>query len=219
MTMQAFLKDAAEFMPVLLAGVGVTLKVTALSLVLSTAIGLVLALMRLSPVRWVSGAAFCVIATLRGIPILVQLLYIYFVFPEMGIQLSAFQAAVVGLGVGYSAYHAENIRAGILAVDRGQYEAAQSLGMGPTQIMRRIILPQAVRIILPPYGNIMIMMLKDSSLASAITVAEITRAGQLIAAATFKNMTVFTLVALLYLALSLPLTLLTTWLERKYKAK
>jgi polar amino acid transport system permease protein len=137
----------------------------------------------------------------------------------MGIQLSAFQAAVVGLGVGYSAYHAENIRAGILAVDRGQYEAAQSLGMGPTQIMRRIILPQAVRIILPPYGNIMIMMLKDSSLASAITVAEITRAGQLIAAATFKNMTVFTLVALLYLALSLPLTLLTTWLERKYKAK
>jgi His/Glu/Gln/Arg/opine family amino acid ABC transporter permease subunit len=82
MTMQAFLKDAAEFMPVLLAGVGVTLKVTALSLVLSTAIGLVLALMRLSPVRWVSGAAFCVIATLRGIPISSKLLYIYFVFPR-----------------------------------------------------------------------------------------------------------------------------------------
>lgn len=217
--MQSFLSDAIEFMPVLLAGVGVTLKVTALSLALSTVLGLVLALMRLSTVAWVSGLAFGVIATLRGIPILVQLLYIYFVFPEIGIQLTAFQAAVVGLGVGYSAYHAENIRAGILAVDRGQYEAAQSLGMGRAQLMRRIILPQAVRIILPPYGNIMIMMLKDSSLASAITVAEITRAGQLIAASTFKNMTVFTLVALLYLALSLPLTLLTTWLERRYKAR
>lgn len=217
--MQAFLSDAADFMPVLLAGVGVTLKVTGLSLALSTVLGLVLALMRLSTVAWVSGLAFGVIATLRGIPILVQLLYIYFVFPEIGIQLSAFEAAVVGLGVGYSAYHAENIRAGILAVDRGQYEAAQSLGMGRAQVMRRVILPQAVRIILPPYGNIMIMMLKDSSLASAITVAEITRAGQLIAASTFKNMTVFTLVALLYLALSLPLTLLTTWLERKYKAR
>jgi polar amino acid transport system permease protein len=219
LNVQSFFADAAEFLPLLLAGVEVTLKVTFLSLTLSTVLGLIFALLRLSPVRWVSRVAFGVIATLRGIPILVQLLYIYFVFPEIGIQLSSFQAAVVGLGVGYSAYHAENIRAGILAVDRGQYEAAESLGMGKVQVMRRIILPQAVRIILPPYGNIMIMMLKDSSLASAITVAEITRAGQLIASSTFKNMTVFTLVAALYLALSLPLTALTTWLERKYKAK
>jgi polar amino acid transport system permease protein len=94
-----------------------------------------------------------------------------------------------------------------------------SIGMGKAQLMRRIILPQAVRIVLPPYGNITIMMLKDSSLASTITVSEITRAGQLIASSTFKNMTVFTLVAFIYLVMSLPLTALNAWLERRFAAK
>ena len=217
--MQAFLNDTREFMPILLQGVWVTIQITTLSLGLSTVLGLLLALMRISSIRWLSTLGFTIIATLRGIPIIVQLLYIYFVFPEFGLQLTSYQAAFIGLGVGYSAYHAENIRAGILAVDQGQYEAAQSLGMSRALAMRRIILPQAVRIILPPYGNIMIMMLKDSSLASAITVSEITRAGQLIAASTFKNMTVFSLVALIYLAMSIPLTAFTSWLERRFKAK
>ena len=217
--MQAFLNDTREFMPILLQGVWVTIQITTLSLGLSTVLGLLLALMRISSIRWLSTLGFTIIATLRGIPIIVQLLYIYFVFPAFGLQLTSYQAAFIGLGVGYSAYHAENIRAGILAVDQGQYEAAQSLGMSRALAMRRIILPQAVRIILPPYGNIMIMMLKDSSLASAITVSEITRAGQLIAASTFKNMTVFSLVALIYLAMSIPLTAFTSWLERRFKAK
>jgi polar amino acid transport system permease protein len=141
------------------------------------------------------------------------------VLPDLGVQLSAFQAGVVGLGVAYSAYQAENFRAGIQSVDPGQIEAAQTLGMRPPLIMRRVILPQAIRVFLPPYGNTMIMMLKDSSIASAITVAELTRGGQLIAASTFKNMTVFTLVALLYLAMSLPLTYLAHRLERKFGRK
>ena len=211
-----FWRDAAEFMPILLQGVGLTIAVTAGSLVLSTVLGLGWALMRVSQIKMLRQASKLAVNLIRGIPIIVQLFYIYFVLPDLGIQLSAFQAGFIGLGIAYSAYQAENFRAGIEAVDPGQIEAAQSLGMRPTVIMRRVILPQAIRVFLPPYGNTMIMMLKDSSIASAITVAELTRGGQLIAASTFKNMTVFTLVALLYLTMSLPLTYLAHRLERAF---
>jgi polar amino acid transport system permease protein len=166
-----------------------------------------------------SNTAATVINVIRGLPIIVQLFYIYFVLPDLGIQLSAFQAGFIGLGIAYSAYQAENFRAGIEAVDHGQIEAAQSIGMRGAMIMRRVILPQAFRIALPPYGNTLVMMLKDSSLASTITVAEMTRAGQLIASSTFQNMTVFTLVALLYLALSLPLVYGLRRLERRLGLK
>lgn len=217
--MTQFLEDARQFMPILLQGAWVTVQVAALSLALSTVLGLALALMRMSSTPLFYVPAVTIITGLRGIPIIVQLMYIYFVLPEIGIDLSAFSAGVIGLGVAYSAYHAENFRAAILAVDRGQYEAALSIGMPRARLMRRIILPQALRIMLPPYGNITIMMLKDSSLASAITVSEVTRAGQLIASSTFKNMTVFTLVAFIYLVMSLPLTALNSWLERRFAAK
>ncbi len=122
---------------------------------------------------------------------------------------------VAGLGIAYSAYQSENFRAGIEAIDRGQTEAAQSLGMGWWTTMRRVILPQAVRIVLPPYGNIVVMMLKDSSQASTITVAELALQGKLIAASTFKNLEVFTLVALIYLCMCLPLILLVGRIERR----
>jgi polar amino acid transport system permease protein len=152
---------------------------------------------------------------LRGIPIIVQLFYIYFVMPDFGLSLTAVQAAIIGLGIAYSAYQAENFRAGIEAVDRGQVEAALSIGMGWGMTMRRVILPQAIRIALPPYGNITIMMLKDSSQASTITVAELALQGKLIASSTFKNTSVYTLVALMYLALSLPLILMVRHFEAK----
>ena len=135
--------------------------------------------------------------------------------PDFGLSLTAVQAAIIGLGIAYSAYQAENFRAGIEAVDRGQVEAALSIGMGWGMTMRRVILPQAIRIALPPYGNIMIMMLKDSSQASTITVAELALQGKLIASSTFKNTSVYTMVALMYLALSLPLILLVRHLEAK----
>jgi polar amino acid transport system permease protein len=136
--------------------------------------------------------------------------------PEIGLNLTALQAGIIGLGIAYSAYQAENFRAGIEAIDKGQIEAAHSIGMTDPLVMRRVILPQAVRIVLPPFGNTIIMILKDSSLVSTITVAELTRQGQLIAASTFDNMTVFTLVAVIYLALSLPLTFVTRHLEKRY---
>jgi polar amino acid transport system permease protein len=164
-------------------------------------------------------AAGGLINTIRGLPIIVQLFYIYFVLPEFGIQLSAFQAGVIGLGFAYSAYQAENFRAGIQAVDFGQLEAAQALGMRMPLVMRRVILPQAFRISLPPYCNTLVMMLKDSSLVSTITVVEMTRAGQLIASSTFQNMTVYTLVALLYLTMSLPLVYALRRLEARLSTR
>ncbi len=210
------IQNIQDFLPILLRGAVVTVEVTFYSLILSTVIGLVLALMKVSQLRPISWFAATVINIIRGLPIIVQLFYIYFVLPELGIQLTAFQAGVIGLGIAYSVYQAENFRAGIEAVDPGQIEAAQSIGMRMPMIMRRVVLPQAFRIALPPYGNTLVMMLKDSSLVSTITVLEMTRAGQMIASSTFQNMTVYTMVAVMYLLLSLPLVLLTRQLEARF---
>lgn len=213
--MQKFINDAVEFLPILFQGVKLTILVTVGSLVLSTVLGLVWALMRVSGIGFLDKSAKLAVNFIRGIPIIVQLFYIYFVLPDFGIALSALQAAVIGLGIAYSAYQAENFRAGIEAVDHGQIEAAQSIGMGWWMVMRRVVLPQALRIVLPPFGNVMIMMLKDSSQASTITVAELALQGKLIASSTFKNTSVFTLVAILYLSMSLPLMYLVSRLEKR----
>jgi polar amino acid transport system permease protein len=213
--MREFLVDAQEYLPILLQGVQLTVLITLASLVVSTLLGLVWAVLRVSGIAILAGFSAVMINILRGIPIIVQLFYIYFVMPDFGLSLTAVQAAIIGLGIAYSAYQAENFRAGIEAVDRGQVEAALSIGMGWGMTMRRVILPQAIRIALPPYGNIMIMMLKDSSQASTITVAELALQGKLIASSTFKNTSVYTMVALMYLALSLPLILLVRHFEAK----
>ena len=217
--MSRFLTQSAEFLPILLTGVKLTIIVTVGSLAVSTVLGLIWALMRVSGIALLAAISRTIVNIIRGIPIIVQLFYIYFVLPDFGITLSALQAAIIGLGIAYSAYQAENFRAGIEAIDHGQVEAAQSIGMGWGLMMRRVILPQAVRIVLPPYGNTMIMMLKDSSQASTITVAELALQGKLIASATFQNTTVFTLVALLYLTMSIPLILLVGWLEKRFGRK
>ena len=213
--MKGFWHDAVEFFPILLNGVALTIIVTIGSLLLSTILGLVWAMMRVSGIRVLSGLSAGLINVIRGIPIIVLLFYLYFVMPDLGVTLSALQAAILGLGIAYSAYQAENFRAGIEAIDKGQIEAAQSIGMGWWLTMRRVVLPQAVRIVLPPYGNVMIMMLKDSSQASTITVAELALQGKLIASSTFKNTSVFTLVALMYLTMSIPLILLVRHFEKR----
>lgn len=214
--MDRFIKDATEYLPILLQGLWLTVVVTVASLALSTVLGLVWALMRVSGLRPLVSLSKGIVNAIRGIPIIVQLFYIYFVMPEFGLTLTAVQAAIIGLGIAYSAYQAENFRAGIEAIDKGQVEAAESIGMGWPLMMRRVILPQAIRIVLPPYGNTMVMMLKDSSQASTITVAELTLKGQLIASSTFHYSNVLALVALLYLTMSLPLIYLVGWLERTF---
>jgi polar amino acid transport system permease protein len=217
--MQKFFSDAVEFFPILLQGVWLTIVVTIGSLALSTVLGLFWALMRVSGIGVLVGLSAGLINVIRGIPIIVLLFYLYFVMPDFGVALTALQASILGLGIAYSAYQSENFRAGIEAIDKGQIEAAQTIGMGWWLTMRRVVLPQAAKIVLPPYGNIMIMMLKDSSQASTITVAELALQGKLIASSTFKNTSVFTLVALMYLTMSIPLILLVRHFENKANRK
>jgi polar amino acid transport system permease protein len=213
--MQKFFRDAVEFFPILLQGVWLTIVVTIGSLALSTVLGLFWALLRVSGIGVLIGLTAGLINVIRGIPIIVLLFYLYFVMPDFGVALTALQASILGLGIAYSAYQSENFRAGIEAIDKGQIEAAQTIGMGWWLTMRRVVLPQAVKIVLPPYGNVMIMMLKDSSQASTITVAELALQGKLIASSTFKNTSVFTLVALMYLTMSIPLILLVRHFEKR----
>lgn len=213
----SFWSQTIEFLPILLQGLRLTLIVTAGTLVVSTVVGLFWAGLRVSGLWPLVIASKLLVNLIRGIPIIVILFYIYFVMPDFGLSLTAVQAAILGLGIAYSAYQSENFRAGIEAIDPGQVEAAHSIGMGWWLVMRRVVLPQAVRIVLPPYGNVVVMILKDSSQASTITVAELALQGKLIASSTFQNTTVFTLVALLYLCMSMPLILLVGWLERRMK--
>lgn len=217
--MGQFFTDAVQFLPILMSGLGVTIAVTLAALVISVILGLVWALMGISKNPVLRGISRVVINTVRGIPIIVQLFYVYFVLPELGVQLDAFVAGAIGLGVAYSVYQAENFRAGFSSVDPMLIETAQSLGMSERKIMLRVIMPLAIRVTLPPFGNTSVMLLKDSSIASTITVAELTRAGQLLAVSTFQNMSVYTLIALLYLAMSLPLTYLVGRLERRFARK
>ncbi|WP_376705487.1 amino acid ABC transporter permease [Mesorhizobium sp. ISC25] len=205
--MTKFIAHATEYLPLLLQGVWLTVMITLLALCLATALGLVWALFRTSGIRWLTLPTRLLVDFVRGIPLLVVLFYIYFVAPEIGINLTALGAGTIGLGLAHSCYLGETFRAGIEAVDKGQVEAAKSIGMKRALMMRRVVLPQAVKIILPPYANNMIMLLKDSSLVSVISVQELTMQGKMLASSTFDNMTVFTLVALLYLCLTVPLNL------------
>ena len=210
-----FLNDAHAFLPMLLRGLLVTLELTVCALSLSLALGVVWVVMGragFAPWRWISRS---VITVVRGIPIIVQLFFIYFVLPDWGLDLPPFVAGVMGLGLAYSVYQAENIRGGIGAVDKGLVEAGEALGMNRVTLWRRVILPLGLRHALPSIGNTMVMLLKDTSIASTITIAELTREGQLLAISTFKNGSVYALIALLDLAASLPLGALVKTLERK----
>lgn len=210
------LKDLVEFAPILAQGAVVTVEVFACGLIVATLLGMVWALMRVSGLPALAAFSKGLINTIRGIPILVQLFFIYFVLPDFGIQLSAFQAGFIGLGFAYSCYMAEVFRGGIEAVDPGQVEAAKSLGMGQAMTLWRVVLPQAFKVALPPYGNTCIMLIKDTSQASIITVAELSFQSKVIAASTFKNAEVFTLVAVFYLLLCIPLIMIVGRLEKRF---
>ena len=213
--LDTFFSDAVEFFPVLLQGVWTTVLVTLSALAIATVLGLFWALLRVSGIGPLAHASRVLTNLIRGIPIIVVLFYMYFVIPEIGINMTAFQAGALGLGIAYSSYLSEVFRSGIDAVDPGQFEAAQALGMSRAKLMRRVVLPQAFKITLPPYGNNVVVMLKDSSQTAVITVVELSMQGKLIAAATFKSATIFTLVALMYLVMSLPMMYAIGRLEKR----
>ena len=179
-------------------------------------LGFGLALLRRSAHVLPRSLARLYISFFRGTPLLVQLFVIYYGLPELGVQLDPLPAALIGFSLNMAAYTAEIIRAAIGAIDRGQWEAAASIGMTPLQTLRRAILPQALRIALPPLGNSFISLVKDTSLAATIQVPELFRQAQLITARTFEIFSLYLAAALLYWVLASLLSTLQNRLERHY---
>lgn len=210
-------------------GILVTVFITVTSFALILIVGMIGGLGRLARNWFIHGIATLYVEIVRGIPLLVQLLAWYFAFPAViqGIgqwlnipamanyQSNAIFTAIVGLTVCYGAYMSEIYRAGIQSIPKGQMEAARSLGMTHLQSMRRVILPQAIRVILPPLGNEFIALLKDSCLVSVVAVADLTRRGREFMAVHFNPIEVWLMVALLYLVLTLFLTRGVAWIEKK----
>ena len=217
-----------------LRGLVVTIELTVISMAIGIALGIVLAVMRLSPNPLLSTASWLYIWFFRGTPVLVQLLFWYalsYVYPELtlgipfgpafihfnaNVLITPFVAAVMGLALNEAAYMAEIVRAGIQSVDLGQTEAAQSLGMSRIMTLRRIVLPQAMRLIIPPTGNETISMLKTSSLASVVTVTELLLAVQNVYARTYQTVPLLIVASLWYLIVTSVLTVGQYYVERRY---
>ncbi|SHH41331.1 amino acid ABC transporter membrane protein, PAAT family [Desulforamulus hydrothermalis Lam5 = DSM 18033] len=192
-----------------------TIKLTFFAIVFGTLIGLFVALAKISGIkllRWLGGLYTWVI---RGIPLLLQLMFLYYGLAFAGIVLEEFTVAVIGLSVCGGAYIAEIIRAGILSIDKGQMEAALSMGMSYSQAMRRVIIPQAYRRLLPPMGNEFITLMKDSALVSVICMTELMRAAMLLQNATFRPVEIFVTAGLLYLLMTTVFTAIFTRLEKR----
>lgn len=209
------MNDVLIFLPPLLKGAVITIELTIFSLIISLAVGLAAAFARISHNFFIKKVAIIYISIIRGTPLLVQLMYIYFVLPELGIKLSAFSSALIGLALYEGAYLAEIFRAGISSIGKGQLEAAYAIGMNYSMAMRRIILPQAIKNVLPPIGNSAILLLKNSSLAAVIAVNELMHTGENLATSTFRNIEIFTLVAIIYWLLHYPMNRLVNSLEKR----
>ena len=200
-----------------LRGVWMTAAMAVSSLILCLPLGLALALARVQSNRILSAPAAIYVEVMRGTPLLVQILFVYFVLPSFGVNLPAYASGILALTLNASAYVSETIRAGILSIDAGQMEAARTLGMSYAQAMRRIILPQTFRRVVPPLTNEGIALLKDSSLVSVIGLTELARTGQELASRYAAPLTIWPLVALLYLVLTFPLTRVAEYLERRWR--
>ena len=228
----------AEIFQFLSDGIVVTLRITTTSFLCILVAGLIGGLGRISKNRILNGIASLYVEIVRGIPLLVQLLFIWFALPQVNkavgalivenapalsavgewlvnLRLSPFAAAVIGLTVCYGAYMSEIFRAGIASISKGQMEAARSLGMSYFQAMRFVILPQAVRVILPPVGNEFVALLKDSSLVSVLAVSDLTRRGREYMARTFLSLETWAMVALIYLVMTLLASRVVAIFERR----
>ena len=204
--------------PLLLTGAVVTIKITVLSVGLGLLIGMVAGIGRLARFWPVRILAKVYVEFFRGTPLLVQIFLIYFALPLIvGQRIDPFVAAITACSINSGAYIAEIFRAGIQSIDKGQMEAGRSLGMSWWQTMYHVILPQAFKRIIPPLGNEFIAMLKDSSLVSVIGFEELTRRGQLIIARTYGSFEIWMSVAVIYLAMTLTISRLVDYLERRYK--
>lgn len=201
--------------PLLKATLTGTIPLTVISFVLGLVVALVVALMRLSPVRAVSGAARTYISIIRGTPLLLQLFIIYYGLPAAGVRFDPFPAAVLAFTLNVGGYAAEVIRSSILAVPKGQWEAASTVGMNYATTLQRVVLPQATRTAIPPLSNTLISLVKDTSLASTIQVTELLRVAQEAAAPTYQFFAMYSVAAVYYWVICLGLSALQTRLEER----
>ena len=209
---------ASEWLPSLWAGLQLTVFLTFASMALALVIGLFLALAQLDTrKKYFSWPARAFVELIRGTPLLLQLFYIYYVFPFFGLRLDPIVAGVIGLGINTGAYLSEVFRSGIDAVDKGQWEAADALGMPTGLTLRHVVLPQAFRIVIPPVGNYFISLFKDTALVSTISVSELLFSGQLLAAQTFRYIEIYSIIFVIYLAISYPASLGVRSIERRLR--
>jgi len=205
-------------LPLFLEGVRLTLTISALSLVLSLPIGIFAGLCRVSRNRVIAFLSACYVEFFRGVPLLVLLIWIFFVLGRF-LRLGSYWSAIVGLAIFSGAFVAEVVRAGIQAVPKGQMEAARASGMTYIQAMKLVILPQAIRKVLPPLASQFIILIKDSSLVSVISVVDLTLIGKNLVATTFRSLEVWSFIALLYFVMTFGLSKIIALLERKFRAE
>ena len=209
------MSNYVEWWPELWSGLQLTVLLTIVSMAVALAIGLALAMAQLRGAsRWLRVAAVAFVELIRGTPLLLQLFYIFYVFPFFGLRLPPVAAAIIGLAINYGAYLSEVFRAGIEAVDHGQWEGARALGMHARVYMPKVVLPQAIRIVIPPVGNYFISLFKDTALVSTISLGDLMFQGQLIAAENFKYLQIYSAIFVIYLAVSYPASRLVVALER-----
>jgi polar amino acid transport system permease protein len=201
--------------PFILGGAGLTVVICVSSMVLATVLAIIGALGRLSPVAVIYAVASLYVSIVRGTPLLVQIFFIYFALPQVGIVLPALPAGIIALGFNYGAYMTEIFRAGIQAVPPGQREAAEALGMPERLVMRRIVLPQAVRVVIPAIGNEFIAMIKDSALVSTIAVQELLWRASTIGTQKFRTLEALLIAALVYWLLTIVFSVFQERLEQR----
>jgi His/Glu/Gln/Arg/opine family amino acid ABC transporter permease subunit len=202
----------------LLVGLPETVKVAIAALIFALIFGLIVALFRLARWRLLRWPAIIYVESFRGTPALVQLFVIYFGLPDLGFQPSPFQAAIVGLGLNGAAYISEVYRAGIESIHRGQMEAALSIGMTPARAMRYIILPQALRTMLPPLTNFAIVLLKDTALVFTVGIIEIMALSRQLVTETLQSGIIYPMAGFIYLCMTIPMSRLAARLERAKQA-
>lgn len=208
---------ALDVMPELLEALVVTIQATLGGSVLAAALGLVWAIMRRSHAWPVRESARWIIEFVRSTPLLVQIYFVFYILPDLGLRLSPMLTGVLALGVHYSAYMAEVYRAGIEGVDRGQWEASVALNLRPRVVWARIILPQALPPMIPAMGNYLIAMFKDTPMLSAITVLELLQTAKIIGSETFRYLEPLTMVGVLFLLVSLVSSAGVRWAEARFR--
>lgn len=200
--------------PVMLQGAAITLEISFLAILLGTVAGFILSLMRLSNSSLLKGISATYVWAVRGLPVLILLFLIYYAAP-FGIKLSSFTAGVVGLTINAAAFEAEILRAGMMAVPKGQIESAEAIGMNPFQVMFHIKIPQAIRIVIPPYINNAIAILKESAQVSVITVPDLMMNAQTLYSSTYKPIETLGVAAILYLVMTSIIMLIQNFAEKK----